>query len=376
MAVAPQVRISPLAAALGWTPREPFNTRTLAVAALGMSVPALAGLALHRPEIGFTIGLGALLLADTPSTPGLSAGAAAEGQAAPGSALLPATLAVALATFLGREPWSDVAMVGLAGMAAAISSYSRPVGGAAIRFIIYFVLSFTLLRNAGGHRGTAALVFGLGALWNILIRLLLVRRQASATVASAPPARAPTAAQRRAHFRRTLRALSGWQFPIRIVVGLALADGLRLVFPSHHYGWIVLTVALLTQRPIEHLPVKTLQRAAGTAAGVALTWGIVIWLPPPMVLGVTICLLATAASVARSRNYLLYSALSTPVILLVLDLGKPIQTALLTDRLVATAVGAAIVVALNVLMDRLTRAGGSNGEKPLTRAVSGRPTRP
>jgi uncharacterized membrane protein YccC len=130
--------------------------------------------------------------------------------------------------------------------------------------------------------------------------------------------------------------------------------------PSHHYGWIVLTVALLTQRPLEHLPVKIIQRTLGVLIGVALTWAILAWITAPILLGVVICLLATAAAAARARSYLAYSAISTPVILLVLDFGKPIQTALLADRLVATLAGAAIVVALNLALDRIT-AGAKPG---------------
>jgi uncharacterized membrane protein YccC len=257
---------------------------------------------------------------------------------------------VVAATLIAGAPWSDIAMILLAGVAAAISGYSRPVAVAAIRFIIYFVLSFTLLESAGEHRGWAALAFGLGALWNVLIRLMLARRKAPPP---APPARTPTAAQRRAHWRRTMRTLEGWQFPIRIVAGLAVANLLRLLWPHHHYGWIVLTVAILTQRPIEHLPVKTTQRAIGTALGVGATWVILIGAPPPVVLALLICVLATAAGLARARSYLAYAVISTPVILLVFDLGKPVAPALLADRLVATILGAAIVLAANFSLDRL-----------------------
>jgi uncharacterized membrane protein YccC len=151
-----------------------------------------------------------------------------------------------------------------------------------------------------------------------------------------------------------MQSLAGWQFSVRLVVGLGLASGLRALWPSHHYGWIVLTVALLTQRPLEHLPVKTIQRTLGVLIGVALTWAFLVCITAPILLGVLICLLATTAAAARARSYLAYSAISTPVILLVLDFGRPIQTALLADRLVATLAGAAIVVALNVALDRLT----------------------
>lgn len=323
----------------------PIDGRTIAIAALGMAVPALAGVALGRAEAGFTIGLGAMLLAGAPAP----AGAAHEAPSS-GSAILPAALAVLAATAIGGMAWTDVAVVALAGMAAAVSGYSRPVGVAAIRFIIYLVLSISLIDAAGDRRGSVALIFGLGALWNIALRLLLERCPAGAPAAA--PARAVTTAQRNAHWRRTMRSLAGWQFPIRLMIGLGVASVLRQLWPTHHYGWIVLTVALLTQRPLEPLPVKTIQRAAGTALGVALTWLILTELVAPLALAAAICVLATGAAIARPRNYLAYAVLATPVILLVLDIGKPIEPALLVDRLVATLAAAAIVVAANLSLGR------------------------
>lgn len=43
----------------------------------------------------------------------------------------------------------------------------------------------------------------------------------------------------------------------------------------------MLAVVLLTQRPIEHLPVKTVQRVIGTIAGVGVTWLIVTGVTSP-----------------------------------------------------------------------------------------------
>jgi hypothetical protein len=43
----------------------------------------------------------------------------------------------------------------------------------------------------------------------------------------------------------------------------------------------------------------------------------------------------------------------TPLILLVMDLGRPIGGDVLVDRLIATLVGAAIVIAVNWLAVRL-----------------------
>lgn len=264
----------------------------------------------------------------------------------------PALLATIAATIISGAIWTDAAMILLAGVAATISGYSRPLGIAAIRFIVYLVLSVGLLDAAAEHRGVAALIFGCGALWNVGIRILLADRQVDAETPRAP-AHNPTHAQRRAHLRRTLRKLSGWQFTLRLVLGLSIASVVRHVWPAHHYFWIVLTIALLTQRPLERAPTKLLERAGGAMLGVALTWAILFATLPPVVLAILVCILGTTAAVLRSRSYMLYSAVSMPVILLVLDYGKPIATALLTDRIVATLAAAAIVVVLNLLFELL-----------------------
>jgi uncharacterized membrane protein YccC len=215
------------------------------------------------------------------------------------------------------------------------------------------MLCASLLESAGAHRGTAALLFGVGATWNLAIRAMLTignRRPAPTPAPAKPP---PTPAQRRAYFRRTLRTLAGWQFPIRIATGLTLAEAIRHFWPTHHFGWIVLTVALLTQRALEHFPVKITQRALGTAVGVAVSYAILVAAPSHLVLAVLVCLLAILAPFARAGNYLVWSAISSPVILMVMDIGRPVETMLLTDRLLATLAGAAIVLGMNFAMDRL-----------------------
>ena len=336
-----------LALSVQWSQAGSGDPRAVWVAALAVAAPILVGAAVGRPEVGFTIGLGAMLLAgESPAT-----SAAAAERSSPGSAVFPALAAVVVASLIVAWRSADLCMIALAGAAAVVSGYSRPVAVGAIRFIIYLVLSVTLLESAGPHRGDAALIFGLGALWNVAVRVMLSNK----APAPAPPLRQPTAAQRRTYFKRSLQSLSGWQFTLRLVVGLGVASALRNLFPTHHYTWIVLTAALLTQRPLEHVPVKITQRSAGTLLGVLFTWLILLARPSGWALALAICALGTTAPLARARNYLLYATLSTPVILLVIDIGKPIAAALLVDRLAATLIGATIVVALNVMMDRLIR---------------------
>jgi hypothetical protein len=334
---------------LHWSREARFEGRTLLVAAIGAGVPILAGLAAGRPAIGFAIGLGSMLLAgDTPTEAMRS-----EPRPPLGVILLPVLLAVVLATVLAPLPWHDLATIALAGFAATLTSYSRPAAIAALRFIPYLVLNLSLMESAGGHGGGAALLFGIGALWRAALRIAFKRRNlAPAETEAAPaPARTPTPAQRRIHWRRTLATLQGWQYPLRLAGGLGAACLVRDLWPAHHFGWIILTVALLTPRQIEHLPVQITQRAIGNLIGVGAV-GMVLHANPPLtVLALLAVLLATIAPLARAGNYLAYSAISTPVILLAMDIGKPLEPGLLTDRLIATLGGSAIVVAANLAMD-------------------------
>jgi len=335
---------------LQWQRSEPIRPRAILAALLGMAVPVAAGYFAGHLDIGLTIGLGAMLL----SVPGTAAASNAQERPKPVTAVVPALLAVTTATAIAGASWTDAATILLVTVAALLTGYSRPLAVAAIRFSIYLVLSVGLLDGMAGHRGAAALIFGMGALWNIAVRMMLMDRAAAQLPAPpAVPERMPTPAQRRAHWRRSLRALPGWQFPIRLGVGLTAASLVRHLWPSHHFYWVMLTVALLTERPVEHLPVKTLQRMLGTVTGVALTWLILTEIRAPFGLAIATCLLATAVPFARARSYLLYSALSTPVILLVIDLNRAIEPSLLTDRLIATLAGAGIVLTGNLLLDRL-----------------------
>lgn len=336
-----------LSEAFRWTPTAPLTRRALALAAFAMGVPVLAGFALGKPSIGLVIGLGSMLLAN--ETPGQ----AAESSHGMGAAIVPALLAVPVALLLGRVAWGDAAMIGLSVAAATLVNWSRPAAGGAVRFIIFLILNLGLAASGSGgaHRGDAALLFGLGALWRAVLRRLFGARHVPAPAAAAPPARVVTPRQRRIHFRRTLATLQGWQYPIRLGLGLTAAVLLRDLWPERHFGWVVLTIALLTPRAIEHLPVQITQRVAGTLGGVVLAGAILHLAPGHWALAAAVVLLGVAAPLARAGNYALYCVLSTPVILLAMDAGSEGTDGLLVDRLIATLGGAAVIFAANVAMD-------------------------
>lgn len=321
-----------------------------ALAVAGILAPMLAGIAAGKPDIGLAIGLGALFLSGGDPAPGSRWRSAAR------SALV-ALLAIAASLAVVAMPWPDATLIALSFAAAMLSGYSRAVGAAAVRFTIYCVLCVTLLEGLGPGRWGAAAVFAAGALWNIAIRKLLNR---GAAAAEHPARRLPTATQLLRNWLNGLRGPAGWQFGMRLAGGLTLACWLRDQWPAHHFGWIVLTTALLTERQVEPLSRKTAERGAGTLAGVGLAWLILTAAPRHEATVGLIAILASVALVARRPSYLAYSILSTPVTLLAMDFSHPVSAALLVDRLIATLAGAAIALIANRLVLRLLSSCGDD----------------
>ena len=141
-------------------------------------------------------------------------------------------------------------------------------------------------------------------------------------------------------------------FAFRLAFCLVPAGIMRWLWPGHHLLWIALTITLLCRRPLETSFVHVTQRMIGSLLGVAaalLTAFDLSALPLTLTMG----MLAGLTAGLRLRNYLAYTAVMTPLIILFLDAGRPVEVGILADRLVATLMGGGLVIAANRLMARL-----------------------
>ena len=340
-----------IAETLGWTAHEPVGWRAVLGAAIGVAVPAAIGLLSGRAAIGFAVAMGAMLFGGSErdesgterrSLSGIFASAVFVGLAPP------------IATLCAAWRWGDAPAIAIVTIVAAVSGYSRPFAVAAMRFIAFLVMSMSIMSQPGGHAGGVALLLGIGSIWGAVVRVTVrpAAVRASAPVAEIAAKPGPTRRQRIARMKRLLRTLDGWQYPIRLALALGVSSIVRHLWPDQHFSWVLVTAALLIERQPEALPVKTTQRALGVVLGVALTGLVLAEIRSPLAIATLVCLLATLRPWLRARNYLAYSAVMTPLILLVMDLGRPIGGDVLVDRLVATLIGSAIVVAVNWLAVR------------------------
>jgi hypothetical protein len=69
---------------------------------------------------------------------------------------------------------------------------------------------------------------------------------------------------------------------------------------------------------------------------------------------IAIAVLAGLRPLLKARSYLAYSAIMTPLIVLVMGAGHPLGTGILVDRFIATLAGVALIIAANLAAARWT----------------------
>jgi len=343
---------SHLADAFRWSTETGPDWVEILAAAIGMAVPILLGVAMGELALGFGMAVGSLLVGGV----GANRDWRTQGRAVL-AALVPAAAASVIAISVAGHGWmSDAAVALFAGAAGLLAAMGRPVAPVAIRFILLLVITITVAENIPDRAGILFLIAA-GALWTAAVSLLLGALARARCRHHDPPGEAApppmTSRQRLTRWRRALTRLAGWQYALRLMLCLGVAGLLRWFWPDHHLHWIALTVALLAEWQIEAFPVRTTQRALGAAAGVLATGLLLVYAPPAWALVAVMGLLAGLRPLLRARNYLAYTAAMTPLIILLLDGGRPPGLGVLIDRLVATLIGAALVIAANLLFKKL-----------------------
>ncbi len=344
-----------VAEALRWSPHAPRSGWQAVAAGLGMALPLAAGFAIGNPGAGFAAAVGGLMMGAVPTERTLAAQLRDLALAiAPAAAAIAITMAIP-----GPGAAERVLVVALCAIASFAGGVGRSMAVATYRFVLFLLIAVSVAGNVA-HRAELFAPIALGIAWGASANVVfgsIARALHPAEVAQAQAAHpAPTLARRLAHWRGTLHHLAGWQYTLRLASCLAIAEGLAAFVPQHHLHWIALTVALVMERSVEALPIRATQRALGTLLGVlaaGLLFGATLsaWVLVPVV-----GLLAAARAILRTRNYLAYTVVTTPLILAILDAGRPPGIALLVERLLATLAGAALVIAANAAIRRLGHA--------------------
>jgi hypothetical protein len=360
-----------LADAFRWSGATPIEAAAVLAAGLGMAIPVLLAALNGHTALGLLAAAGSLAVGRVDLGENFRSHLTRLARS-----LVPAMVAASLAILFRANGWlTAVALVLPSAIAATISGFSRVIAVEATRFVVFLTIVSALPIPPASPDPWRPVVFFLlivtGALWTALLSLILgaVLRRHRANKSGAPnePAQSASLRQKYIRWKRSLSTLAGWSYPVRLLSCLSLAAMMDILWPSHHLHWLLLTVAILTGRQVEPAPVKTTQRAIGTALGVVAA-GLFLRLELPLwALILLIGLLAGLRPWLRNGNYLAYSAVMTPLVILIIDAGRTPENGILVDRLAATLIGALLVVAANLLFARLThsRQQPSNVERRL-----------
>lgn len=321
------------------------------VAILGLGGPIAVGVLSGHAGIWMVAALGSFALTRSAGDHGMRGEALSLLRAiAAGTAAILTGSAMA-----GHAPWLAFGIPLTIAAAGLLGSLSRPLARAAVLFGLYTIIA-TGLGARGIHPLGAALLFLLGATWTACLSLGLGSLFRALHPFPLPPAADDAARPSGPGARRLLRRwlgalahLSGWQYPLRILVCLFAAQAFESLRPLHHGYWVGLTVAIVVQRDLRDSRRRALQRAAGTALGVLLVCPILIFAPPAWAVIATLIALAAARPILREASYVAYAMVHTPAIILLMDFGRAPSWAVVGDRLIATLVGCAIAIAIGYL---------------------------
>ena len=347
--------------ALHWSKDTRVDWIGALASGIAMTVPVVVAATTGQLSLGLVASVGALAVSGAGR--GASAKAQLKGMAWAFAAVVAASFAAVLVA--GHGAITQVLLVMLTCAAATLGGYSFAMAVASMRFVLFLIITLQLASSVA-HPAWLLVLMVAGALWTSAVTLALrAWRRASPGTEAAEGRAGSTAsiAQKLRRWRRSLTHLSGWSYTIRLGLSLSLAGMLQWQWPEHHLYWVSITVAILTRRKLERFPIKTTQRAIGTALGV-LAAGLLLWMQLPVWgLILSIGLLALVRPVLRTKNYLAYSAAMTPLIMLIMDASQPPGSGVLVDRLLATVLGATMVLAANRILRNVV-AEGERTAKP------------
>jgi len=350
---------------LHWSRAERVGAARILAAAIGLAVPVVAGAATGHTAEGMTAAMGGLAMAEVGDT-----GSVVQRVADVLRCLIAVMAAVVLGTFVTREGVAGaIAMVAAAALASALGSTSREAVKATTKFTIFMAIAtYSTWPEGGPARMVGA--FGAGAVWAGAVALVLstaFHLATRATAAAAAPVPA-SPATRLPWPERLVRAASrreAWSYTVRLVAALAAAQAVRAFWPSPHAYWVVVTASLVVTRATAGAHVRALQRTLGTMAGVILGTALLASHLATWAVLAAIALFAGLRPLLKVRNYLVYSAIMTPLVVLLLEFGRPFEPSILVERLLATVAGCAIAMAADFVAPATPREGARPPQAPL-----------
>jgi hypothetical protein len=214
---------------------------------------------------------------------------------------------------------------------------------ATTRFVTFLVMATGLTAAAPWE---VAQWFALGVAWAILLGL------AAAPFSPAGPEVArPTYRQLWRRWWGRLHGLDGWRYAVQLLPALALAEVISVLWHQEKGYWIALAVVIVVRRRGGSL-LRATQRCLGTCAGVLIGSLLVLRVPPSWAIVAVVSILAGLRPLLKERNYAAYATVMTPLVVLLMDLGRTPELSTVGYRLIDTVIGCLIAIVPTLLLRR------------------------
>jgi hypothetical protein len=159
----------------------------------------------------------------------------------------------------------------------------------------------------------------------------------------APPKRGDLA-----KWRASLHQFSGWRYPVRLALCLAVAEAVAHLRPGQHSYWIALTVSLVVLREEAASVGRAVERGLGTSIGV-LVGGLLLGRLAAWGMVAVVAVIGALRPHLKLANYTAYAALMTPLVVMLNEFGADMSGAVLRERVVDTLIGCLIGVVVGYL---------------------------
>ncbi|MFB9311070.1 FUSC family protein [Agromyces hippuratus] len=160
----------------------------------------------------------------------------------------------------------------------------------------------------------------------------------------------PSVVDRLRGAERTLVAGSEtWSAILRLVLCMAIAQGICLMLHLDRPYLVMLTVAQVMKPDFGSVFARAVQRGFGTVAGVVIGSLVVVAVPSGGGQVLVIAALAGALPIMMPRNYGLYAIVTTPLAVILVEVHAGASAQIVGARLLDTLVGCAIVLVFGYL---------------------------
>ncbi|HEX3648047.1 MAG TPA: FUSC family protein [Pseudonocardiaceae bacterium] len=162
-------------------------------------------------------------------------------------------------------------------------------------------------------------------------------------------------------FDEVLAGPAAWLHALRLGVCMAIAEAVSMVAPLERSYWLVLTVAIVLKPDFGSVFARAVQRGGGTLVGAVIGAGVVALNPSGWVLVVFAAVIAFLLPITQVRQFGLFSTTLTPLVIILLEIGRAGSWDLLVARAADTVVACVIVLVFGYLLwpgSRKPRIGG------------------